>query len=147
MAHFLKTLSAAACGLAGFLFGELDGLLIALISFIVLDYVTGLIVGAVQHRLNSQISFSGLAKKMLILIIIAIAHIIDTQVLGGTASVFRSSACGLYIANEGLSILENCGKLGVPYPKKLREVLEQLHDKSDKEEKKDVHTETDEARS
>ena len=131
---YIRLLSSALCGLAGFLWGQLDGLMIALIAFISLDYITGLIVGSAQHKLNSQVSFTGLLKKALILIIVAIAHIIDTQVLGGTASVFRSSACGLYIANEGLSILENCGKLGVPYPKKLREVLEQLHDKNDKEE-------------
>lgn len=131
MAHFLKTFSAAACGLAGFLFGELDGLLIALIAFICLDYITGLIVGAAQHRLNSQISFTGLCKKAVIMIIVAVAHIIDTQILGGTSSVFRSATCGLYIANEGMSILENAGKLGLPMPKKLKEVLEQLRDKED----------------
>lgn len=134
MEKYLKLVSSALCGLAGFLLGKLDGLMLALIAFIVLDYITGLIVGAVQHRLNSQISFAGLMRKALILVIVALAHIVDSQLLGGTASVFRSAACGLYIANEGLSILENCGKLGVPYPKKLREVLEQLHDKSDKSE-------------
>lgn len=134
MAHFLKTLSAALCGLAGFLFGEMDGLLIALITFICLDYITGLIVGAVQHRLNSQISFAGLLKKAVIFIIVAVAHVIDTQILGGTASVFRSAACGLYIANEGLSILENCGKLGLPIPAKLKNVLEQLRDKNENDD-------------
>jgi toxin secretion/phage lysis holin len=138
MAHFLKTFSAAACGLAGFLFGELDGLLIALIAFICLDYITGLIVGAAQHRLNSQISFTGLCRKALILVIVAVAHIIDTQILGGTSSVFRSATCGLYIANEGMSILENAGKLGLPMPKKLREVLEQLREKDGDSDDKDI---------
>ena len=131
MAHFLRSFSAAACGLAGFLFGELDGLLIALITFICLDYITGLIVGAAQHKLNSQISFTGLCRKALILIIVAVAHIIDTQILGGTSSVFRSATCGLYIANEGMSILENAGKLGMPMPAKLKNVLEQLRDKNE----------------
>lgn len=137
MEKYLKIVSSAICGLAGFLWGKLDGLMLALIAFIVLDYITGLIVGAVQHKLNSQISFAGLMRKALILVIVALAHIVDSQLLGGTASVFRSAACGLYIANEGLSILENCGKLGVPYPKKLREVLEQLHDKSEESEEKE----------
>lgn len=132
MANFLKTLSAALCGLAGFLFGEMDGLLIALIAMICLDYITGLIVGAAQHRLNSHVGFVGLAKKSLILVIVAVAHIVDSQVLGGSAAVFRSAACGMYIANEGLSILENAGKLGLPMPKKLRSVLEQLRDDSEK---------------
>lgn len=139
--NFLKTLSAFLCGLAGLLWGSLDGLLIALIAFICLDYITGLIVGAAQHRLNSHTSFVGLCKKALILIIVAVAHIIDSQVLGGSASVFRSAACGLYIANEGLSILENAGKLGLPMPKKLRNVLEQLRDKSEEDEQ-DVRAKT-----
>lgn len=133
--QILKTVSAVSCGIAGFLWGELDGLLVALIAFICLDYITGLIVGTVKHNLNSQTSFAGLAKKMFILVVVSVAHIIDTQILGGTASVLRSAACGLYIANEGLSILENGGKLGVPYPKKLKDVLEQLRDKSEEESK------------
>lgn len=131
MHELFKAFSAVLGGIAGFLWGDLDGLLIALITFICLDYITGIVVGAAQHRLNSQISFTGLLRKALILIIIAVAHIIDTQILGGTASVFRSAACGLYIANEGLSILENAGKLGLPMPAKLKNVLEQLRDKNE----------------
>lgn len=135
ISQFIRTFFAFACGLAGFLWGSMDGLLIALISFICLDYITGLIVGAAQHKLNSQVSFTGLCKKALILLIVAVAHIIDSQVLGGNTSVFRSAACGLYIANEGLSILENAGKLGLPMPKKLKNVLEQLRDKNEEDEK------------
>ena len=73
--HFLKSASAFLCGLCGFLWGEVDGLLIALITFIVLDYITGCIVGAVKHKLNSAVSFKGLAKKALILVIVAVAHV------------------------------------------------------------------------
>lgn len=131
---FLKAASAFFGGLAGFLFGELDGLMIALIAFIVLDYITGILVGTARHKLSSHTSFVGLIKKALILVIVAVAHIVDTQILGGQNSVFRSAACCLYIANEGLSILENCGKLGVPLPKKLRSVLEQLRENDDKED-------------
>lgn len=131
---FLKAASAFFGGLAGFLFGDLDGLMIALIAFIVLDYITGILVGTAKRKLSSHTSFVGLVKKALILVIVAVAHIVDTQILGGQNSVFRSAACCLYIANEGLSILENCGKLGVPLPKKLRSVLEQLREKDDKEE-------------
>lgn len=136
MPEIIKSVSAFLCGLAGFLWGDMDGLLIALIAFICLDYCSGLLVGAVQHRLNSQISFSGLAKKALILVIVAVAHIIDTQILGGTSSVFRSATCGLYIANEGMSILENAGKLGLPMPAKLKNVLEQLRDKNENDDDK-----------
>ena len=131
---FWKAFTALLGGFAGFLFGELDGLMVALIAFICLDYVTGVIVGAVKHKLNSQTGFIGLVKKALILVIVAVAHIVDTQILGGENSVFRSAACCLYIANEGLSILENCGRLGVPYPKKLREILEQLRNKDGDED-------------
>lgn len=130
--YFLKSFTALISALASFLWGQMDGLLCALIAFICLDYVTGIIVGATRHKLNSAVSFKGLAKKMFILVVIAVAHIIDTQILGGNAAVLRSATCGLYIANEGLSILENGGKLGVPYPKKLKELLEQLKDDSDK---------------
>lgn len=133
--NFIKSFVALLCGCAGFLWGDMDGLLIALIALICLDYITGLLVGAAQHRLNSQVSFIGLLRKALILIVVAVAHIIDSQVLGGSASVFRSAACGLYIANEGMSILENAGKLGLPMPKKLRGALEQLREKNEEDEK------------
>ena len=134
MDKFLKSAAAALGGLAGFLWGQMDGLMIALIAFICLDYITGILCGTVKRKLSSHASFVGLVKKALILVIVAVAHIVDTQILGGENSVFRSAACCLYIANEGLSILENCGKLGVPLPKKLRSVLEQLRDKDDKED-------------
>lgn len=134
MEKVVKVFGGLLGALSGFLFGDLDGMLIALIALICLDYISGLIVGAARHRLNSHTSFMGLCKKALILVIVAVAHIIDSQVLGGSAAVFRSAACGLYIANEGLSILENAGKLGLPLPKKLRSVLEQLREKDDEEE-------------
>lgn len=141
----IKTISAILGAIAGFMFGDMDGLLIALIAFICLDYITGLLVGAVKHKLNSNVGFKGLAKKAFILIVVAVAHIIDEQILGGNVSILRSAACCLYIANEGLSILENGGKLGVPYPKKLRNVLEQLRDKDEKESANNVQTKTDES--
>ncbi|MBQ8927846.1 MAG: phage holin family protein [Oscillospiraceae bacterium] len=134
-AQFIKLLSAEICGILGFLWGDLDGLLLALVSFMVLDYVTGLIVGAVRHALSSSTGFTGLARKGLILLIVAVAHILDTQVLGGSVSVCRSAVIGFYLANEGLSILENAGNLGLPLPQKLRRVLEQLRD-NDKEDDK-----------
>lgn len=134
MDKIIKSVTAALGGLAGFMFGELDGLMVALIAFIVLDYITGILVGTAKRRLSSHTSFVGLVKKALILVIVAVAHIVDTQILGGQNSVFRSAACCLYIANEGLSILENCGELGVPLPSKLRSVLEQLKNDNDKEE-------------
>ena len=134
MEKFWKSAAASLGCLAGFLFGELDGLVIALIALMCIDYVTGVIVGAVRHKLNSSTGFKGLAKKMLIMLIVAVANIIDTQVFQGESSIVRSAVCFLYIGNEGLSILENAGKLGLPMPQKLKSVLEQLRDKDEKEE-------------
>lgn len=130
--NFLKWITAEICGLAGFLWGQLDGLLMALIAFMILDYLTGVIVGAVREKLNSETGFTGLLKKGLMLIVVAVAHIVDTQILGGGSSVFRSAVIGFYLANEGISILENTAKLGVKWPGKLMDVPEQLKDKEDR---------------
>ena len=100
---------------------------------VVNPYISGVIVGATKHKLSSAVGFKGIAKKAFILIIVAVAHIIDSQVLGGQSSAFRSAICGIYIANEGLSILENAVKLGVPVPKQLKKFLEQLRDKGEEE--------------
>ena len=101
--QILAALAAAACG---FLFGQMDGLMYALIAFMVLDYVSGVLVAIAQHELSSKIGFKGIAKKVIILILVAVGHILDVHILGGGA-VCRSAVCGLYIANEGISILEN----------------------------------------
>ena len=134
MKNVIKAITAAGGGAIGFFFGDMDGLLIALISFICLDYVSGVLVGASKRKLSSQIGYKGLCKKAMILVIVAMAHIIDSQVLGGSKSVFRSAVCCMFISNEGMSILENAGKLGLPLPKKLTSFLEQLKDESNKEE-------------
>ncbi len=123
-----RRISSVFCGIAGFLWGKLDGLLLGLIMFMMLDYLTGIAVAFHRKNLSSQIGFSGLMKKGFILIIVAIGHILDTQILEGTASVCRSTIIGFYLANEGLSILENAGLLGIPLPKKLKEILLQLKD-------------------
>lgn len=131
----LKGGAAALGGVAGFFLGEMDGLLLALVGLIVLDYITGLLVGWYRRKLSSRTGSKGLAKKCFILCVVAVGHILDTQLLGGGASVCRSAVIGFYIANEGLSILENAGKLGVPLPQKLRAALEQLRDKDSEEGK------------
>lgn len=116
--------------LLGFLFGEFDGMIKALAAFIVIDYTTGVIAAAVNKKLNSAVGFKGIAKKIFILVVISVANIIDTQVIKSNESILRSMAIGFYIANEGLSILENTGKF-IKFPKKLRDFLEQLRDKED----------------
>lgn len=128
MTDFIRWASSVLCGLAGFLWGGLDGLLAALIVFMILDYVTGFIAGCISKKLSSAVGFTGLLKKGLILLIVAVGHILDTQILGGETSMCRSAVIGFYLSNEGLSILENAGRIGIPLPKILVKVLEQLRE-------------------
>ena len=131
MDKILQTISGAICAVCGFLWGELDGLLYALIAFMTIDYVTGLVVAWIRKELSSEIGFKGIAKKVFILSLVAVGHILDVHVLGGGA-VCRSALIGFYIANEGISILENAGNIGLPLPKKLIDVLQQLKSKEEK---------------
>lgn len=130
MDKLVNIISAAVCGVCGFLWGRADGLLYALIAFMTIDYITGVIVACVGHRLSSEVGFKGIAKKVLILLLVAVGHLLDVHILGGGA-VCRSAVIGFYIANEGVSILENCGAIGIPLPKKLLDVLKQLKDKEE----------------
>lgn len=130
MDKIVNIISAAVCGVCGFLWGRADGLLYALITFMTLDYISGVIVACVRRELSSEVGFKGIAKKVLILLLVAVGHLLDAHVLGGGA-VCRSAVIGFYIANEGISILENCGAIGIPLPKKLLDVLKQLKDKED----------------
>ena len=132
MDKLIQTISAVAAGIAGFLWGGMDGLLYALVSFMILDYITGCFVAIVQKELSSKIGFKGIAKKVLIMALVAVGHILDTHIPGGGAFC-RSAVIGFYIANEGISILENAGELGIPLPKKLIAVLKQLKSKDDEE--------------
>ena len=128
----IQTIAAVLSGVCGFLWGKLDGLLYALVAFMIIDYVSGVIVAVFRRELSSEVGFKGIAKKVLIMGLVAVGHILDTHILGGEA-VCRSAVIGFYIANEGISILENSAKLGLPLPKKLIAVLKQLKDDNDKE--------------
>ena len=117
---------AAAIGAAlGFLFGEVNGLFWALIAFMALDYITGVVVAVIEKRLSSEVGFKGLAKKFLILVFVAVGHIVDTYILGGTPAAM-SAVMLFYIANEGISLLENTAAVSNVIPQNLREVLLQL---------------------
>ena len=133
MNKIIQLSTAIGAAVCGFLFGRMDGLMYALIAFMALDYLTGVLVAAAQKELSSKVGFKGIAKKVIILALVAVGHILDTHVLGGGA-VCRSAVSGFYIANEGISILENAAELGLPLPKKLIDVLKQLRDDNDKEE-------------
>ncbi len=116
---------------AGYFLGGCDGLLYALIAFVVVDYITGVMCAIADHSLSSEVGFKGICRKVLIFLLVGIANILDVQVIG-TGSVLRTAVVFFYISNEGISLLENAGHLGLPIPKKMKEVLEQLHDRSEK---------------
>ena len=136
MSKIIQSIFAFFAGMASFLWGGVDGLLYALIVFMVLDYITGVIVAITKHELSSEVGFKGIAKKVLIMALVAVGHILDAHILGGGAFC-RSAVIGFDIANEGISILENAGELGIPLPKKLIAVLKQLKSKDDESEDKD----------
>lgn len=120
-------------GTIGWFFGEMDGFFYALLAFVVLDYVTGLMCGISSKTLSSEVGFKGICKKLAIFVMVGIAHILDAEVIG-TGSVLRTAILFFYLSNEGISILENCGRLGLPIPQKLKDVLAQLKTKSEDEE-------------
>lgn len=109
-------------------------MLIALLAFVVIDYITGVMCAVVDKKLSSAVGFKGIFKKILIFALVGVGHILDTMVIG-TGSVLRTAVIFFYLSNEGISLIENAGHLGLPIPAKLKAVLEQLHDRSEKEDK------------
>lgn len=134
--NIIKVISAALGGIASFLFGELTGLFFALIIFIILDYITGVAAAVKNNELDSRTGAFGILKKVGILSVIILVNVLDVHVFGASG-VLRNVIISFYIANEGISILENAARLGVPVPKKIINVLNQLKDKSEEENKKD----------
>jgi len=125
MKKVCETLTAASGAAVGFLFGELDGLFYALIAFVIMDYITGVIAAIACKNLSSEIGFKGICKKIMIFTVVAVAHIIDTQVIK-SGSTLRTMTLFLFIANEGISLLENAASMGLPIPQKLMKTLKQL---------------------
>ena len=125
---------AAIGGWLGYFVGGVDGLMIALISFRVLDYITGLMCSIVDKKLSSAVGFKGICKKVLILMLVGVANVVDIHIVG-TGSALRSAVICFYLSNEGLSLLENAAHIGLPIPDKMKDVLAQLHGRTD--EKKD----------
>lgn len=131
--NWIQGVIAIAGGFFGWFLGGLDGFLYALIAFVVIDYLTGVMCAIVDKNLSSDVGFRGLFRKILIFVMVGIGHLIDTQVIGN-GSVLRTAVIFFYMSNEGVSLLENAAYLGLPIPQKLRDVLAQLHDRSDKGE-------------
>ena len=115
-------------GWLGYFLGGMDGLMIALIVLMTLDYVSGVLCAIIDKKLSSAVGFKGICKKVFILMLVGVAHIIDLHVVG-TGSALRGAVICFYMSNEGLSLLENAAHIGLPIPDKLRDILSQLHDK------------------
>ena len=118
-------------GIFGYMFGAINGLLTTLFICIVIDYITGLLKAGIKHKLSSEIGFKGILKKALILMVVALAHLVDNCV--GSGETWRNIAVVFYISNEGLSILENCVVCGLPVPDKLKEILLNMNHTTDEE--------------
>ena len=131
----IQLIFTAVGGWLGYFLGGCDGLLYALIAFVVIDYITGVMCAIINRELSSAVGFKGIFRKVMIFLLVGIANIIDVQVIG-TGAVLRTAVIFFYISNEGVSLLENAGHLGLPIPEKIKTVLEQLHDRAEKEEEK-----------
>lgn len=136
MKEFWNTIQlafAAVGGWLGYFLGGCDGLLYALIAFVAIDYITGVMCAIADKSLSSEVGFKGICRKVLIFLLVGIANILDVQVIG-TGSVLRTAVIFFYLSNEGVSLLENAAHLGLPVPEKMKDILAQLHDRAEKEE-------------
>ena len=113
----------------GWFFGEMDGFFYALIAFVVIDYLTGIMCAVADKSLSSDVGFRGICRKVLIFVMVGIGHVIDAQIIG-SGDALRTAVIFFYISNEGVSLLENAAHIGLPVPEKLKEVLAQLHDRA-----------------
>ena len=129
----IQIIFTALGGWLGWFLGGNDGLLYALLAFVIIDYITGVMCAIVDKKLSSEVGFKGICRKVLIFLLIGIANILDSDVIK-TGSVLRKAVIFFYISNEGISLLENASHLGLPVPEKIKEVLEQLHDRNEKDQ-------------
>ena len=126
----------AVGGWLGYFLGGCDGLLYALLAFVVIDYITGVMCAINDKALSSEVGFRGICRKVLIFLLVGIANILDVHVIG-TGSVLRTAVIFFYISNEGVSLLENAAHLGLPVPQKIKAVLEQLHERAEDDDKEE----------
>lgn len=127
--NWIQIAFTALGGFLGWFLGGMDGFLYALIAFAVIDYITGVLCAISDKTLSSEVGFKGICRKVLIFTLVGIGNIVDVYVLGETG-VLRTAVIFFYLSNEGVSLLENAAHLGLPIPEKLKEVLEQLHDRA-----------------
>jgi toxin secretion/phage lysis holin len=123
----IKGFFAGLASVITYLFGGWDGLISVLVTVIIIDYATGFLCGAVTKTLSSAVGFKGIAKKIMLLAVVALGQMLDT--IMGNTNMIRDAAIYAFIANEGLSIIENAAILDVPFVRPLKDMLEQLRDK------------------
>ena len=128
--QWIQAVFTALGGWLGWFLGGCDGLIYALIAFVVIDYITGLMCAVVNKQLSSEVGFRGIFRKVLIFMLVGVGNIVDKQLIG-SGSVIRTAVVFFYLSNEGISIIENAGILGLPIPQKLKDVLAQLKGKGD----------------
>ena len=131
--NVIQFVFTAVGGWLGYFLGGCDGLLYALIAFVVIDYITGVMCAIAEKKLSSEVGFKGICRKVLIFLLVGIRNIIDVQVMGAPG-ILRTAVIFFYLSNEGVSLLENAAHLGLPVPDAIKKVLEQLHDRSDGKE-------------
>lgn len=127
----IQLIFAAVGGWLGYFLGGFDGLLYALLAFVLLDYITGVMCAIADKTLSSKVGFKGICRKVLIFLLVGIANVLDVHVIG-TGSVLRTAVIFFYISNEGVSLIENAAHIGLPVPERLKAVLEQLHHRAEK---------------
>lgn len=127
------TVSGLALSYLTSIFAPFQSFLVVLLIMMVLDYMSGVVCAIYNKKLNSKIGAKGIAKKIGLMVVVSMACLLDIKIFGGVMWL-GYGAIGMYIANEGLSILENVGKCGVEYPEKLKEILIQLKKSSDESE-------------
>ena len=129
--NVIQMVFTAVGGWLGYFLGGYDGLLYALVVFMVADYITGVMCAISDKTLSSAVGFKGICRKVLILMLVGIANLLDVEVIG-TGAVLRTAVIFFYLSNEGVSMLENAAHLGLPVPDKLKDVLQQLHEREGK---------------
>ncbi len=129
--NVIKVALAAVGAWLGYFLGGSDGLLYALLVFVIVDYLTGVMCAIEDRTLSSAVGFRGLCRKVLTFLLVGIAQVLDVHVLN-QPGVLRTAVIFWAVANNGLSILENAAHLGLPVPEQLKQVLEQLHNRQEK---------------
>lgn len=127
---FIQICFATLGGFLGWFLGGMDGLLYVLLTFVVIDYITGIMCAIADKNLSSEVGFKGICRKVMIFALVGIGNILDVYLLGD-GSVLRTAVIFFYLSNEGISLLENSAHIGLPIPEKLKEVLKQLHEREE----------------